>query len=217
MTYDFGGTKKDLTRRKDPGNAHLYRRWGYPIYRTYYGPGSDESWNTLIELLKQQTMLGLEALEDKDQDDVQKLKELFYLEPHQDPIVFEGLNIHELREYWCNKKWDRSRSRAMADEWSMFSLLADQSVLEDIEKGVFVVKAVYLIWTEHDEHPGFGWMSVPTRYMLELWQQLLIWKHRTEDALCFWGSEEDLHKFIWPGDGTGWCSKGCPVYEKWTE
>jgi hypothetical protein len=105
----------------------------------------------------------------------------------------------------------------MADEWFQFSLLADQSVLEDIEKGVFVVKAVSLIWTEHDEHPGFGWMRVPTRYMVELWQQLIIWQYRTDEALCFWGSEEDLHKFIWPGDGTGWCSKACPVYEKWSE
>jgi hypothetical protein len=64
----------------------------------------------------------------------------------------------------------------MADEWFQFSLLADQSVLQDIEKGVFVVKAVSLIWTEHDEHPGFGWMRVPTRYMVELWQQLFIWQ-----------------------------------------
>ena len=105
LTYKFGGGfENDLEARKDPVNAHLYRRWGYSIYRTYYGPGSDESWNTLLELLKQQTLLELEALEGKDQDDVQKLKELFHLEVHQDPTVFGGLNIHELREYWCNTK-----------------------------------------------------------------------------------------------------------------
>jgi hypothetical protein len=53
--------------------------------------------------------------------------------------------------------------------------------------------------------------------MVELWQQLIIWQYRIDDALCFWGSEEDLYKFIWLGDGTGWCSKACPVYEKWSE
>jgi hypothetical protein len=50
-----------------------------------------------------------------------------------------------------------------------FVLLADKSVLEDIEKGLFVVKAVSLLW---DKYPGWGWARLLTGYLIELWQQL---------------------------------------------
>ncbi|RGP81000.1 hypothetical protein FLONG3_788 [Fusarium longipes] len=199
-------------RRKEHASEEVKAaEWGYPIYRTYYSPGSNESWNTLLELLKQQTLLELEALEGKDHNDVQKLKELFHLEARQDPTVLRALNIYELQEYRCDTKRDITRSPVMADKWFQFSLLADQLVPEDIEKGMFVVKAVSLLWTEHDDHPGFGWIRVPTHNLLGLWQQLLIWQYRKDDTLCFWGSAEDLYRAIWPGDGTGWCSKACPI------
>jgi hypothetical protein len=92
-----------------------------------------------------------------------------------------------------------------------FVLLADKSVLEDIEKGLFVVKAaVSLLW---DEYPGWGWARLLTGYLIELWQQLLIYRYKSESALHFFGPEEDLDDYIWAWDlaneETGRCSEIC--------
>lgn len=86
-------TKSEPGGRKNPANAHFFRPWGYPIYRTYYGPGSDESWNEILYSLKQQTRLGLGAFEDEDQNDVQQLKELFHLNAYEDPATLDGLDV----------------------------------------------------------------------------------------------------------------------------
>lgn len=48
---------------------------------------------------------------------------------------------------------------------------------------------------------------MPTGYLLDLWILLCDWPYRTEIALQFHGSEEELYSWIWPGDdnrdGTG--------------
>ncbi|RFN43181.1 hypothetical protein FIE12Z_12583 [Fusarium flagelliforme] len=182
------GTKSEPGGRKNPANAYLYRHWGYPIYRTYYGPGSDESWNELLHSLKQQTRLGLGAFEEEDQEDVQKLKDLFHLNSYEDPTTLEGLDVKGLRQF-CNY-YQFGISTAFADCLFHFVLMADKSVLEDIKKGTFVVKAVSLLW---DGHPGWGF--------------------NTESALHFFGPEEDLDTYIWAGDlaneETGRCSEIC--------
>ncbi|CAG7557851.1 unnamed protein product [Fusarium equiseti] len=181
-------TKSEPGGRKNPANAHFFRPWGYPIYRTYYGSGSDESWNELLYSLKQQTRLGLGAFEDEDQNDVQKLKELFHLNAYEDPATLEGLDVRGLRQF-CNKH-QFDISTAFSDCLFHFVLMADKSVLEDIKKGTFVVKAVSLSW---DGHPGWGC--------------------DTENALHFLGPEEDLDTYIWAGDlaneETGRCSEIC--------
>ncbi|RBR26162.1 uncharacterized protein FIESC28_01053 [Fusarium coffeatum] len=145
-------TKSEPGGRKNPANAHFFRHWGYPIYRTYYGPGSDESWNELLYSLKKQTGLGLGAFEDEDQNDVQKLKELFHLNAYEDPATLEGLDVKGLRQF-CNKH-QLGIFTAFSDCLFHFVLMADKSVLEDIKKGIFVVKAISLSW---DGRPGWGW------------------------------------------------------------
>lgn len=161
-------------------------------------------------MLKQQTRLGLGAFKDDNQNDVQKLKDLFYLDAYQDPTALEGLDVRGLREY-CNNH-EVKISTAMADCVFHFVLLANKSVLEDIEKGTFVVKAVSLLW---DGHPGWGWVRLPTGYLIELWQQLLRYRADTESALHFFRPEEDLNDYIWAGDlanhKTGRCSEICDL------
>ena len=203
-------TKSEPRGRKNPANAHFSRPWGYPIYRTYYGPGSDESWNELLHSLKQQTRLGLGAFEEEDQDDVQKLKELFHLNSYEDPATLEGLDVRGLRQFCKNHQF--GISTAFSDCLFHFVLMADKSVLEDIKKGIFVVKAVSLSW---DRQPGWGWVRLPTGYLIELWQQLLRYRTDTENALHFHGREEDLDTYIWAGDlandETGRCSQICDL------
>jgi len=51
--------------------------WGYAIYRTYYGPGSDEQWTKLLENITDGVGKGLAELEeaDKKPDAVKKARD----------------------------------------------------------------------------------------------------------------------------------------------
>ncbi|KAG8358544.1 hypothetical protein FVEN_g3756 [Fusarium venenatum] len=194
------GTKLGPGARKNPDNRQYYRKWGFTIYRTYYDD------------------------EETDQDDRRKLQELFHLDTREDPSVLDGLDVRGLREF-CNAEKLKeteviqrgnmkrrmstrpNEGRAMADFLFNFVLLADEAVLKDIERGEFVVKAVSLLW---DNDSGWGWMRIPTGYLLDLWMFLMWHDDRTEYCLRFRGSEEDLENHIWLDtqvDGTGECSE----------
>ncbi|KAG9495645.1 hypothetical protein J7337_012199 [Fusarium musae] len=218
------GTELAPGGRKNPDNFHHYRKWGFTIYRTYYGKESDKHWKTLLYSLRHQTKLAFGAFEDDgetDQDDMRRVQELFHLDHRDDPSKLDGLDVRGLREF-CNaeklqetevvEKANRKlrvstrppENRAMADYLFDYVLLADEAVLKNVENGEFIVKAVSLSW---DGHSGWGWVRIPTGYLLDLWTFLMWNKYRTEFCISFRGSEAELANSIWPGDvgldGTG--------------
>jgi hypothetical protein len=222
------GAKLQPGGRKNPDNYQHYRKWGFPIYRTYYGKESDNHWQSLLYSLRHQTKLAFGAYEDGkeiDQDDRRKLEELFDLDVREDPSVLDGMNVRSLREY-CNdqmlketevvKKGNMQiregtrphEGQALTDYLFYFVLVADEAVLRDIKQGEYVVKAVSLLW---DGDSGWGWMRIPTGYLLELWNFLMWNDDRTERCLYFDRPEEDLENHIWIGDiaidRTGKCSE----------
>ncbi|KAJ3535965.1 hypothetical protein NM208_g6915 [Fusarium decemcellulare] len=208
------GLKRQHRDRKHPDNAQYYRQWGFTIYRTYYGPDSEKHWNMLLGALKQQTRLAFGFYaddEDTDQGDVQRLKELFHLDAREDVSLLDGLDDKGIREFCQTKEVDRER--AMAENLYRFVLLADKAVLKDIAEGEFIVKAVALNW--EDGRLGWGWMRIPTGYLLELWQTLMRWEDETYSTLRFKEPEQNLEEYIWPGDlaiePTGACSEIRPV------
>jgi hypothetical protein len=178
--------------------------------------------------LRHQTKLAFGAFEDDeetDQDDRQRVQELFYLDVMENPSQLGGLDVRGLRDFCNTEKLKETEikeranskyrvstrpheSRAMADYLFNFVLLADEDVLKDIENGEFIVKTISLSW---DGYSGWGWMRIPTGYLLELWIFLMWNKHRTESCLRFHGPEGDLAESIWPGDmallNTGRCSE----------
>ncbi|RBR26164.1 uncharacterized protein FIESC28_01055 [Fusarium coffeatum] len=95
--------------------------------------------------------------------------------------------------------------QAMADYLFDFVLLADKAVLMDLARGEYIVKAVSLLWNGHS---GWGWMRIPTGYLLDLWTYLM-WNSRTADCLHFLESEEDLEDHIWAGDAALDCTGDC--------
>ncbi|KAH7191801.1 uncharacterized protein B0J16DRAFT_393829 [Fusarium flagelliforme] len=222
------GTKLQPGGRKNPDNYQHYRKWGFPIYRTYYSKESDEHWQSLLYSLRHQTKLAFGAYEDGeeiDQDDRRRLQELFHLDVHEDPSALKGLDVRGLREFCkaemfketevierANMKMRVStrpyEGQAMTDYLFDFVLVADEAVLKDIERGEYVVKAVSLLW---DGDLGWGWMRIPTGYLLELWNFLMWNSISTENSLHFDRPEEDLENHIWIGDmatdGTGKCSE----------
>ncbi|KAF5570187.1 hypothetical protein FPHYL_1463 [Fusarium phyllophilum] len=184
---------------KDPDILQYYQQWGFDIYRTYYGPGSDEAWNALLYALKHQTRLAFghyDGQEDVNQRHVDIVKELFYLNARADKSPLEGLDIQGIRRLCQNENTDKDR--VMAGSTHQYVLLADESVLKDVSEREFVVKAVSLDWRRG--HPSWGWMRIPTGYLLDLWQLLMKNWMRTEFAIEFIGPEEDLDDYVWPGD-----------------
>ncbi|RGP58905.1 hypothetical protein FSPOR_11713 [Fusarium sporotrichioides] len=218
-------TKLESGGRKNPDNHQHYCKWGFTIYRTYYGKESDEHWQSLLYSLRHQTKLAFGTYEDDeetDEDDRRKLQELFHLDTREDPLL-DGLDVRGLREFCNTEKLKETEviergnmkrhvstrpneGQAMADFLFDFVLLADEAVLK--QRGEFVVKAVSLLW---DGDSGWGWMRIPTGYLLELWTFLMWNDNRTERCLRFHGPEEDLENHIWPGDtvlhDTGQCSE----------
>ncbi|KAF5576581.1 hypothetical protein FPANT_10865 [Fusarium pseudoanthophilum] len=184
---------------KDPDILQYYQQWGFNIYRTYYGPGSDEAWNMLLYALEHQTRLAFgfyDGREDADQRDVDILKNLFFVNAHADQSVLDGLDNEGIRKLCWHEKPDKER--VMSVSTHDYVLLADESVLKDVSEREFVVKAVSLSWRRG--HHGWGWMRIPTGYLLDLWQLLMLNSMRTESAIEFVGPEEDLDNYVWPGD-----------------
>ncbi|KAF5591117.1 hypothetical protein FPCIR_6192 [Fusarium pseudocircinatum] len=219
------GTKLEPGGRQNPDNFHHYRKWGFTIYRIYYSKESDKHWHALLYSLRHQTKLAFGAFKEEeeiDEDDMRRVQGLFSLDVREEPLLLDGLDDRGLREFCNAEKLKESeiresgyrastrphQSRAMADYLFKFVLLADETVLTDIEKGEFVVKAISLSW---DGRSGWGWMRIPTGYLLELWIFLMWNKHRTESCLRCHGPEEGLANSIWPGDmallDTGRCSE----------
>ncbi|KAG5757877.1 hypothetical protein H9Q72_013982 [Fusarium xylarioides] len=156
------------SKSKDPDILQYYQHWGFDICRIYYGPGSDEAWGTLLYALKHQTRLAFghyDGREDTDQRHVDILKVLFYLNPCADRSLLEGLDVQGIRKFCQNEK--TYKDRVMSVSIHDYVLLADESVLKDVSEREFVVKAVSLDWRRG--HPGWGWMRIPTGYLLDLW------------------------------------------------
>ncbi|KAF4952931.1 hypothetical protein FGADI_6364 [Fusarium gaditjirri] len=213
------GVQRQHNCRKHPDNLQYYRPWGFTLYRTYYSPESDRHWDMLLNSLNQQTLLAFgyfEGKKDVDQSDVQLLKNLFHLDAREDASLLNGLDIRGVREL-CRDE-DLDNERVMAGYLYEFVLVADESVLKDIGNGESIVKAVSLGWSEG--FPGWGWMRIPTSYLLELWMLLRLHSFGTESTLRFNGPEKDLDTYVWPGDvslpGTGRFSEVRPLLFHYT-
>ncbi|KAI7762504.1 hypothetical protein LZL87_008850 [Fusarium oxysporum] len=192
------GIQRRYKSRQHPDNFQYYCQWGFTSYRTYYGPESDHYWNTLQRSLNQQTRLAFgyfEGEQDVDQSDVQLLKSLFHLDAREDASQLDGLDIRGVRELCQCEDFDSKRT--MADYRYNFVLVADESVLKDVANGESIVKAVSLGW--YEGFSGWGWMRIPTSYLLDLWL-FLSRSGNTKSALGFVGPEKDLYTYVWPGD-----------------
>lgn len=215
-TWSYG-SKKEGTKKEA-------RKWGFTIYRTYYSEESDKAWQMLLYSLRHQTKLAFGAFEkgadvehDVDPDDIQRLKDLFYLETREDRSQLEGLDVRGLREF-CRAERSREKeiietpnrrsfkitrpreTQGMADWVFDYVLLADEAVLKDIARDEPVVKAVSMHWMDGDPNSTWGWMRIPTGYLLELWHHLMFNDRQTDWALHFDGAEEELETLIWAGD-----------------
>ncbi|EXM21445.1 hypothetical protein FOTG_10685 [Fusarium oxysporum f. sp. vasinfectum 25433] len=88
---------------------------------------------------------------------MRRVQELFYLDVREDPLLLEGLDVRGLREF-CNA--EKLKETEVVQKGN-----------SKLRKGEFVVKTISLSW---DGYSGWGWMRIPTGYLLELWT-FLVW------------------------------------------
>lgn len=227
------GAKRQHIDRTLPENFKYYGHWGYTIYRTHYSPESDEHWDMLLDALKRQTYLalgyvGTEKMYDTERkerrgwtchshksldeymEDFERIKKLFLLDPREDASLLDGMDIGQLREVCLYEHPEAEKT--MAGGQFKFVLVADETVLNDIARGEFIVKAVQYDWEEG--WGDWGWMRIPTGYLLEIWHALMMSEFNLYWVLHFDGPEEDLKEHIWAGydaaDPTGCASEVRP-------
>ncbi|KAF7553489.1 hypothetical protein G7Z17_g3625 [Cylindrodendrum hubeiense] len=216
------GATKQQRDRESPENFKYYGNWGFTIYRTYYAPESDQYWDMLLGALRRQTMLALSHYDDKIEYedeygdeyrvDIERLRKLFRLDTREYVSLLDGLDVRGIREI-CLYEHD-SFEKTMAGRMFHFALLADEAVLTDIANGEFVVKAVAYDWEEKGEY--WGWMRIPTGYLLELWQSLILGEDHPHRILHYDGAEEGLEGCIWAGDDAVPPTSGCSEVRPWS-
>ncbi|KAF4416171.1 hypothetical protein FACUT_12826 [Fusarium acutatum] len=139
-------------------------------------------------------------------DDIKRIKDLFYLDIREDQSL-DSLGVHEIREMCLRDRPETQQ--AIAGHQFKFFLLADRAVFKAIERGELVVKAVSYDW--EDGWNNWGWMRIPTGYLLALWHSLVRRDGNYHTVLSFDGPEEDLEEYIWRGgwnaDPTNECSE----------
>ncbi|KAM0227913.1 hypothetical protein ACHAPO_011120 [Fusarium lateritium] len=215
------GTKRRALDRMLPENFKYFKTWGFRIYRTYYGPESDESWNTLLQVLPQQIRLALgyheiDEVREKDRrwardtrrDEVvylerlEVMKKLFRLIPREDPDLLADLGIAGVRKVCLEEGEHVESEKNMVGSRFNFALVADERILKDIANNTFVVKAVGFDWDPVQHSYSWGWIRLATGDLLQLWENLFL-SYELDISkyveLSVRYPEEDVEKHIWKG------------------
>lgn len=103
--YEKRVLDQDLRRPGPRGQPRL--QWGYIIYRTAYGPGSDQLWQALLDQIQsyvRKSILYLSTTfrdEPDDPEEVavrQQLASLFHLDTREDEQTLSGASMEAVRE-----------------------------------------------------------------------------------------------------------------------
>ncbi|KAF4331800.1 hypothetical protein FBEOM_14431 [Fusarium beomiforme] len=106
--------------------------------------------------------------------------------------------MREIREVCLKELPEAGQNTEGAN--SCFALVADEAVLKDIARGIFVIKVVGYDWNEG--RASRGWVRIPTGDVLRLWESLLFCDATDSDMydeIHFEMSEPDLERYIWQG------------------
>ncbi|KAH6639117.1 hypothetical protein C7974DRAFT_126550 [Boeremia exigua] len=153
-----------------------FRNWGYTIYRTAYGPSTDQQWQQLLEKIRTQAYAATLRVCEADDPAVQEIWSLFRLDARSDPAL-DGLSMEQLRLQYRNSDGGVPIN---ADLWShRVFLLADKEVL--LDTNAFLLKCVEADYEAADHVPRntwlggqwyFGWMLMRSAEIVELWKEL---------------------------------------------
>ncbi|KAH6613023.1 hypothetical protein C7974DRAFT_444495 [Boeremia exigua] len=167
--YEF----PDRVLQPDEDRDQFLVPWGFTIYRTFYGPGSDDQWSKLLQTITTGTKYRLSIM-DGGEDTVvtTKLLELLHLDARSDPTLLDGLTLEDVRKVYINGTGGQPMNVAN-DPWRVF-FLADAQVLQDPELGLLKVVAAEYDPDAGYRHPQkfFGWITMPSATVVDLWDEL---------------------------------------------
>jgi hypothetical protein len=160
-----------------------HRNWGFTIYRTAYGPSTDQQWQRLLQTIQTHAYKSTLSITGITGDDpiFQKLWSLFCLDARSDASL-SGLNVDQLRLLYNNHKEGPPPMNTDYKLHRIF-LVADDETFRDIEPDI--IKAMDADYRAEDYVPKnnrcggqryFGWMPMRAGYVAELWARLDIWE-----------------------------------------
>ncbi|KAJ4244846.1 hypothetical protein NW757_010227 [Fusarium falciforme] len=79
-----------------PGDLNDTKNWGFAVYRTYYGPSSDENWDKLLTTAKREAME--EVIKWGDDEAGEKLKRRFRLDARSGASLLSGVDRRGLTQ-----------------------------------------------------------------------------------------------------------------------
>jgi hypothetical protein len=178
-----------------------YRNWGFTIYRTGYGPSSEQQWQRLLQTIVTRAHEGVLNATDTIEDDpgFQQLWSLFRLDARSYPAL-AGLDIDQLRQIYNSGEG----GQPMNADYNLHRifLFADNEVLSDPDASI--VKCVDADYRAEDYIPRntrmggqryFGWMRMMAGSVADLWDQLGMFEMSTiapptigGSHLVTWGS-----------------------------
>ena len=168
--------------------------WGYTIYRTYYGPGSDEQWLKLLKNITDGVVKGLTELEEADKEPaaVAKARDQFRLDARSDLATLDGLTLEDVRQVYLEGSGGQPIRGTQRRNWGTFIfLLADAQVLQDPDLRLLKVAdarydpvAAVPRNTRSGPQRNFGWLTIPTTAVLDFydWMDRFTWEQIVNQA-----------------------------------
>lgn len=168
--------KSDL--RCDEGDKERYRNWGFTIYRTGYGPSTDQQWQRLLQTIQTHAHKTTLSVTQATVDDpgFQHIWSLFHLDARSD-IALAGLDMDQLRLLYNNGDGGGPMNTDLRSH--RVFLVADDEILSDVD--AFTVKCVEVDYRTEDYIPRnprfggqryFGWMPMKAGCVAGLWKHL---------------------------------------------
>jgi len=159
-----------------------FRNWGFTIYRTAYGPSTDEQWQQLLEEIRAQAHAATLRLCETTADDpaMQWLWSLFRLDARSDPAL-DGLSMEQVRLLYRNGDGGVAMNADFRSH--RVFLFADAEVLS--KANAILVKCVEADYEAADyvprhsrgglgKHYYFGWMPMKAPEVVALWKELEV-------------------------------------------
>ncbi|EUC27057.1 hypothetical protein COCCADRAFT_112694, partial [Bipolaris zeicola 26-R-13] len=151
--------------------------WGYTIYRTYYGPGSDEQWSKLLENITDGVKKGLFNIDEaeKDPEAVTKAQARFRLDTRSAPATLDGRILEDIQQVYLEGSGGQPMRGTQFNDWNTaIFLLADSQVLKDPD-----LRVIKVVDANHDPvadipknircgpQSNFGWITMPTTAVVD--------------------------------------------------
>ena len=183
-----------------------HRNWGFTIYRTHYGPASQQAWETLLQSISLGAQETAESMTDSDPDEPEfrKLISLFRLDARSEQDTLSGLDMFQLRDVYNKNGAGGAPMNADHHGHYQLFLLADEEVLTD--PGLEMVKCVEVGYVADRYVPRnagrgetqryFGWMKMGVETVPALWDEL---GSRNLDAIAP-PTIGGMHLEMWEGE-----------------